>query len=171
MNAQRSSISEVIAVDGDSVGLNGLIEMSHLLQRVLEQQMQPFELSAAAQRILFHLYLAPQPLTPTTLAHLLLQETQSVSGLLTRLEQQDLVMRTAHPLDRRSVQIELTDQGAKIARLAVDTLLEMATDLNRELGGTITPCPTAFEHLKRTSITAASMNLSMHEAALDEFWR
>jgi len=171
MNARRAAIAEVIDDDGGCVGLNGLIEMSHVLQRALEQQMQPFDLSATAQRILFHVYLASLPLTPTTLAHLLLQETQSISGLLTRLEQQGYVVRTAHPLDRRSVQVELTEQGTQVARLAVDTLIEAAADLSRSLGRTLVPCPTAFEPLKQTSITAAAMSLSLHQAALDQFWR
>jgi len=171
MNARRAAIAEVINDDTGYLGLNGLIELSHVLQRALEQQMQPFDLSAAAQRILFHVYLAPQPLTPTTLAHLLLQETQSVSGLLTRLEQQGFVLRTAHPLDRRSVQIELTEQGAQVARLAVDTLIEAAADLSRALRSTAVACPDAFNKLKHTSISAAAMSLSLHQQALDQFWR
>ncbi|HEY8589855.1 MAG TPA: MarR family transcriptional regulator [Naasia sp.] len=52
--------------------------------------------------------------TPRQLADRLDLTTGSVTALLDRLEEGDLVRRTRHPSDRRSVQLELTEDGSRI---------------------------------------------------------
>ena len=65
--------------------------------------MSHLKLSVAQQRILALVYFAKENLTPSMLAALLLQETHSVSGLLNRLEDRDLITRTRDRQDRRVV--------------------------------------------------------------------
>ena len=58
----------------------------------------------------------PGPITPSRLAHYLTQETQSVTGLIDRMEKQDWVRRVRDLPDRRAIRLELTAAGeAKLA--------------------------------------------------------
>lgn len=52
------------------------------------------------------------PMTPSRLAHYLTQETQSVTGLIDRMEKQGWVRRVRDLPDRRAIRLELTDGGA-----------------------------------------------------------
>ncbi|WP_210508914.1 MarR family winged helix-turn-helix transcriptional regulator [Naasia sp. SYSU D00057] len=60
-------------------------------------------------------------LTPRALADQLGLTTGSVTPLLDRLEQAALIRRTPHPHDRRSIQLELTDEGAAVIGTAFGT--------------------------------------------------
>jgi DNA-binding MarR family transcriptional regulator len=51
------------------------------------------------------------PMTPSRLAHYLTQETQSVTGLIDRMEKQGWVRRVRDLPDRRAIRLELTDEG------------------------------------------------------------
>jgi DNA-binding MarR family transcriptional regulator len=62
------------------------------------------------------------------LAGLLLQETHSVSGLLNRLEDRDLITRTRDKQDRRVVWVGLTPKGKKVAEEAIEIGLEMSKE-------------------------------------------
>jgi DNA-binding MarR family transcriptional regulator len=53
----------------------------------------------------------PGPITPSRLAHYLTQETQSVTGLIDRMERQDWVRRVRDLPDRRAIRLELTPAG------------------------------------------------------------
>lgn len=52
------------------------------------------------------------PMTPSRLAQYLTQETQSVTGLIDRMEKQGWVRRVRDLKDRRAIRLELTDAGA-----------------------------------------------------------
>jgi DNA-binding MarR family transcriptional regulator len=57
-----------------------------------------------------------EPMTPSRLAHELTQETQSVTGLIDRMEKQQWVRRVRDLPDRRAIRLELTPAGeAKLA--------------------------------------------------------
>src|SRR5262245_37627278 len=53
----------------------------------------------------------PGPITPSRLAHQLTQETQSVTGLIDRMEKQEWVRRVRDLPDRRAIRLELTPAG------------------------------------------------------------
>jgi len=53
----------------------------------------------------------PDAITPSRLAHHLTQETQSVTGLIDRMEKQDWVRRVRDLPDRRAIRLELTADG------------------------------------------------------------
>jgi DNA-binding MarR family transcriptional regulator len=53
------------------------------------------------------------PMTPSRLAHYLTQETQSVTGLIDRMEKQGWVRRVRDLADRRAIRLELTQEGER----------------------------------------------------------
>jgi DNA-binding MarR family transcriptional regulator len=69
------------------------------------------------------------------LAALLLQETHSVSGLLNRLEDRELITRTRDRQDRRVVWVGLTPQGRKVAEEAIDIVMNMSKEFEPILQG------------------------------------
>ncbi len=52
-------------------------------------------------------------MTPSRLAHYLTQETQSVTGLIDRMERQGWVRRVRDLPDRRAIRLELTEAGLR----------------------------------------------------------
>jgi DNA-binding MarR family transcriptional regulator len=112
-----------------------LVDAGNVAQRGLEKRLGHLKLSVAQQRILALVYFAKENLTPSMLAALLLQETHSVSGLLNRLEDRDLITRTRDRQDRRVVWVGLTDQGKKVAEEAIDIVVSMSKELDAVLRG------------------------------------
>jgi DNA-binding MarR family transcriptional regulator len=105
-----------------------MFDAANVAQRGLEKRLAGLKLSVAQQRILAHVYSAKEPLTPSMLAAILLQETHSVSGLLNRLEDRDLITRTRDRQDRRVVWVGLTAKGKKVAEESIEILVAMAKE-------------------------------------------
>ena len=112
-----------------------MIDAGNVAQRGLEKRLGPLRLSVAQQRILALVYFAKEPLTPSMLAALLLQETHSVSGLLNRLEDRDLITRTRDRQDRRVVWVGLTPAGRKVAEESIDIVVEISREFDPALKG------------------------------------
>jgi DNA-binding MarR family transcriptional regulator len=112
-----------------------LVDAANVAQRGLEKRLSHLQLSVAQERILALVYFAKDPLTPSMLAALLLQETHSVSGLLNRLEDRDLITRTRDRQDRRVVWVGLTAKGKKVAEEAIQISLDMAREYKGLLQG------------------------------------
>lgn len=64
------------------------------------------------------------PMTPSRLAQYLTQETQSVTGLIDRMERQGWVRRVRDLPDRRAIRLELTEAG--VMKLEETTLPALA---------------------------------------------
>src|SRR5688572_13027261 len=103
-----------------------LVDAANIAQRALEKKLTHLKLSVAQQRILALVYFAEESLTPSMLAGLLLQETHSISGLLNRLEDRDLITRTRDRQDRRVVWVGLTASGRKVAEEAISIAVDMS---------------------------------------------
>jgi DNA-binding MarR family transcriptional regulator len=112
-----------------------LIDAANVAQRGLEKRLSNLRLSVAQQRILALVYYAKERLTPSMLAALLLQETHSVSGLLNRLEDRDLITRTRDRRDRRVVWVGLTAEGRKVAEEAINIATQTANDFREAFTG------------------------------------
>jgi DNA-binding MarR family transcriptional regulator len=112
-----------------------LVDAANVAQRGLEKRLSHLHLSVAQQRILALVYFAKETLTPSMLAALLLQETHSVSGLLNRLEDRDLITRTRDRQDRRVVWVGLTPEGRKVAEEANDIAARMSKEFDPILTG------------------------------------
>lgn len=73
------------------------------------------------------------PMTPSRLAQYLTQETQSVTGLIDRMEKQGWVRRVRDLKDRRAIRLELTEAGAakleETVRPGADVTTLMFADL------------------------------------------
>lgn len=123
------------AVRNETTPLMTLVDAANVAQRGLEKRLSHLQLSVAQERILALVYFAKDPLTPSMLAALLLQETHSVSGLLNRLEDRDLITRTRDRQDRRVVWVGLTAKGKKVAEEAIQISLDMAREYKGLLQG------------------------------------
>jgi len=127
------------AIRTETLPLMTLIDAGNVAQRGLEKRLAHLKLSVAQQRILALVYFAKESLTPSMLAALLLQETHSVSGLLNRLEDRELITRTRDRQDRRVVWVGLTPQGRKVAEEAINIVLAMSRELDPVLRGPKAP--------------------------------
>jgi len=123
------------AIRAETLPMMMMIDAANVAQRGLEKRLSHLKLSVAQQRILALVYFAEESLTPSMLAALLLQETHSVSGLLNRLEDRDLITRTRDRQDRRVVWVGLTAAGRKIAEEAIEIAVDMSREFAPALGG------------------------------------
>lgn len=108
--------------------VDGLAQVSFLIQRMLERRAREHDVSVIQTRLLG--ILRDRTPTMSELAQLLGLDKSSTSGLVDRAQQRGLVRRVASQLDRRSVRVRLTDQG----RAQVDTVgAEFAGDIDKLL--------------------------------------
>ncbi len=113
----------------ETLVLTTISDAGNITQRALDKRLGPLKLSLPQQRILVLVYYASESLTPSLLAWLLLQERHSVSGLLNRLEDHDLISRRRDGQDRRVIWVELTPKGREIVEEAIDVVLDVAREL------------------------------------------
>jgi MarR family transcriptional regulator for hemolysin len=86
----------------------------------LDARLRPFGLSQARWQVLLKLLRATEPLAQCELALRIGIEPASLVRLLDVLQQEDLVLRTPDPLDRRSKLVSLTERGQSLsAKLSV----------------------------------------------------
>jgi MarR family transcriptional regulator, lower aerobic nicotinate degradation pathway regulator len=123
--------------------VDGLAQLSFLVQRMLERRASEHDLSIVQTRLLGVL----RDRTPTMneLARLLALDKSSVSGLVERAERRGLVKRAPSPADGRAVIVSLTRSGRSLVTQAsaefeadVSALLEpLAKSDRRALSGLI----------------------------------
>ena len=158
-------------IRSETLPLMVLVDTANIIQRGLEKRLSHLKLSVAQQRILTLAYFAKEMLTPSMLSALLLQETHSVSGLLNRLEDRDLITRTRDRRDRRVVWVGLTPTGREVAEEAAKIVLAMAAELDPVLRG-----PKSEEMLavvsqaRDTGFKIAGVRESVRQEALRRVW-
>jgi DNA-binding MarR family transcriptional regulator len=86
-----------------------LNQVGRELTTAVERQLAPLGLTAQQAAVILHA--AGEPITPRRLAELVGTDTAGMTRLLDRLADKDLIRRTRHPEDRRSLLVELTDAG------------------------------------------------------------
>ena len=96
--------------------VDGLAQLSFVIQGLLERQAAAHDLTMAQVRLLGVL----RDRTPTMLelARLLGLDKSSTTGLVDRAERRGLVQRAPSATDRRSVQVTLTDDGRTLVTQA-----------------------------------------------------
>jgi MarR family transcriptional regulator, lower aerobic nicotinate degradation pathway regulator len=128
-HVHRSSPRELNAVDG-------MAQLSFLVQRMLERRAGDHDLSIIQTRLLGVL----RDRTPTMneLGKLLALDKSSISGLVERAERRGLVARAPSPTDGRSVLVSLTDTGRAVVSNAstqfandIHALLKQLTPADR----------------------------------------
>jgi DNA-binding MarR family transcriptional regulator len=100
------------------LGSGSLIhQVGRELNTIVERRLAEFDVTAKQAALLIHAVHGQT--TPNQLTAKLGTDTAGMTRLLDRLEAKGLLRRQRHPDDRRSVVIELTDRGRKLApRLA-----------------------------------------------------
>jgi DNA-binding MarR family transcriptional regulator len=76
---------------------------------------------------------APSPLTPAELSRMLFRQSQSVAGLLDRMEGQGLVRRRRKQKGQPFTEVRLTAKGEKLSRRALDANMVLARAFGSEL--------------------------------------
>jgi DNA-binding MarR family transcriptional regulator len=148
-----------------------LVDAANVAHRGLEKRLGHLQLSVAQERILALVYFAKEPLTPSMLAALLLQETHSVSGLLNRLEDRDLITRTRDRQDRRVVWVGLTAKGKKVAEEAIQISLDMAREYKSLLQGAGTDkLVETFRQVRDLGFRLAGVKEEVRREALKRVW-
>jgi DNA-binding MarR family transcriptional regulator len=115
---------------GEASDLFALIDAAHLIEKALDRRLSTLDLNLAQMRTLLHLSFARETLSPTELAEGLFLEVQTVSKMVEGLERRGLVQRRRHPLDRRSVLIDLTVNGEAKALRSLEVLKDVAQEFD-----------------------------------------
>jgi DNA-binding MarR family transcriptional regulator len=158
-------------IRNESLPFMVLIDAANVAQRSLEKRLVDLKLSVAQQRILALVYVAKEPLTPSMLAALLLQETHSVSGLLNRLEDRDLITRTRDKQDRRVVWVGLTSEGKQVAEEAIDVALKISKEYDSILRGpTGTEVTEVMRKVRDLGFRIAGVKEEIRREALKRVW-
>lgn len=89
-------------------------ELYWMSYKLLERRLYYLGVSASQARVLAVLHYSTAPMKPSVVATLLFQETQSITGILHRIESRGWVARKPDPDDRRAVGLQLTDAGRKL---------------------------------------------------------
>ncbi|SOD74436.1 DNA-binding MarR family transcriptional regulator [Jatrophihabitans sp. GAS493] len=92
--------------------VDGLAQLSFAVYGTLERRAAERELSMIQTRLLG--VLRDRRPTMNELARLLELDKSSITGLVARAERRGLVVRVPSGRDRRSVQVELTDEGRSL---------------------------------------------------------
>ena len=108
-----------------------ITEIYWMSYKLLERRFYHLGVSASQARVLAVLHFAGGPIKPSLVATLLFQETQSITGILHRIESRGWVQRLPDPNDRRAVGLELTDKGREIT----DEIVKISDDLYDDLFG------------------------------------
>jgi len=104
-------------------------EIYWMSYKLLERRFYHLGVSASQARVLAVLHFAKEPMKPSLVATLLFQETQSITGILHRIETRGWVRRSPDPNDRRAVGLELTDKGHEITAEIVKISQELYDEL------------------------------------------
>jgi DNA-binding MarR family transcriptional regulator len=104
-------------------------ELYWMSYKLLERRLYHLGVSAPQARVLAVLHYSSEAIKPSVVATLLFQETQSITGILHRIEARGWVQRSADPSDRRAVGLELTEAGQTVANEIVEISKELYADL------------------------------------------
>ncbi len=119
-------------LDASPMGVAGrILRLAGLLERRVEEALTPCDLSLWQFDVLVTLRRtgAPYRLSPTQLMREVMLSSGAMTNRIDRLEARGLVQRLPDPSDRRSVQIELTAEGKRLADEAVEARFEEAREV------------------------------------------
>ena len=105
-----------------------------LKDRIIDTHMEPHGITAAQFKVLIIMAQFGVD-TPAELCRHLCLDSGSMTRMLDRLEQKNLLMRQRSEADRRQVRLVLTDDGKALA----DLLPKVGADAMNQLAGAISP--------------------------------
>jgi DNA-binding MarR family transcriptional regulator len=104
------------------------------LERAVDARLRPWNLNQSQGAAL--LVLAQHgPQRMSHLARFLLQQTQTTTDLVDRLERRGLVRRIRHETDRRVVLVEITEEGQSLIGEVGDAVWSVGNDAFRTING------------------------------------
>jgi DNA-binding MarR family transcriptional regulator len=108
------------------VAVTSVMRLHQLMLSRVDAVLKPYSLTFARYELLMLLTFSRTGALPLGVIGDRLQvHATSVTNLVDKLEDQDLVVRRAHPRDRRATLAELTTDGRKIALEATERLNEL----------------------------------------------
>ncbi len=105
------------------------------LERAVDARLRPWSLNQS-QGAALTVLAQHGPQRMSHLARFLLQQTQTTTDLVDRLERRGLVRRIRHETDRRVVLVEITDQGKALLNEIGDAAWTVGFDAFRTINGT-----------------------------------
>lgn len=104
-------------------------ELYWMSYKLLERRLYELGVSASQARVLAVLHHATEPIKPSAIATLLFQETQSITGIISRIEERGWVERLPDPHDRRAIGLRLSDAGRKLTAEIMRIMRELHGEL------------------------------------------
>lgn len=134
---QESSEPVVYRLIGDTHTLDGLPRAAQEFLRSLDSVRKTLAADAGVSgtelRALSRIAEA-STITPKALADFLEMSTPAVSAVTNTLVGRGLVVRSGHPHDRRSLLLELTDEGHRVMEITYTAFQDAITAGSRDLG-------------------------------------
>ena len=93
---------------------NLLSEVRDAIVKTREMEASQSGISASQTQVLFFIQTVDGPLTPAQLSRLLFRESQSVSGILSRMEKRGLIKRVKDLDKKNQVRIVMTEKGRQV---------------------------------------------------------
>ena len=110
-----------------------VIATSHELKATLEEVLAPLGISLAQWTVLLQLLIEPGR-SSADIARSSVVSQQAISGLVARLERDELLTRAPHPEHGRIQQLTTTPRGREVALGADDAVRGLERDLRAHLG-------------------------------------
>lgn len=147
-------------------------EIYWMSYKLLERRFYHLGVSASQARVLAVLHFADGPIKPSLVATLLFQETQSITGILHRIETRGWVRRSPDPKDRRAVGLELTDKGREVA----SEIIEISAGLYDELFAPLTAAErrqieTILKKVRAVAFKLPETDFKLRRAQQYDMWR
>ncbi|MGH2584033.1 MAG: MarR family winged helix-turn-helix transcriptional regulator [Dehalococcoidia bacterium] len=109
--ASEPTSTESRGLDPPMIAWTLLYQTYTAVFKTMERALLPLGISPPQAFALAAIYYTTEPMTPGRLAGLLAQETQSLTGLVDRMETQGWVTRRRDLPDRRTIRLALTPAG------------------------------------------------------------
>jgi DNA-binding MarR family transcriptional regulator len=133
-----------VTAGGMHSALGYLIAMTQRrLHEVLEQELQPLDLTAAQFVVIIRLFQQPG-MTASDFCRILDYDPGAMKRLLDRIEHKGFIRRTRNPQDKRAVHLELTESGRQ---LQPEIMPKVCQAYNRLLHGFSADEAGQLEHL------------------------
>jgi DNA-binding MarR family transcriptional regulator len=148
-------------------------ELYWMSYKLLERRFYHLGVSASQARVLAVLYYATEPLKPSLVATLLFQETQSITGIVHRVEARGWVKRLPDPDDLRAVGLELTEAGRKVT----SEIVQISKELYDELFVAAMTAPerrqveTALRKVRALGFKLPETDFKLRRAQLYSIWK
>jgi len=96
------------------------------MYNTLESRLAKFDLTPQQSYVLWFCKSSPDPLTPAEIARLLFRKSQTVAGLLSRMEKDGLIKRVPKRKGHPFTEVQITEEGEKRLRGGRQILLDMS---------------------------------------------